>query len=155
MPALQFDATLIKILDAEGLDTASVESALATTLFDHGFVKDSYAGALAVREKVFPTALEVPGGLSVAVPHCDVEHVNKGALCVGILKHPVTWKRMDDAAQTCPVSLVVMLALDEAHAHLEMLQKVIGLIQDQELVKRVIACNTADEAYGLLKGQLG
>lgn len=154
MAALKFDESLVRIFDAGDLDTGTVEEELASVLLRGGYVKESYAEALRVRELDFPTALEVPGGISVAVPHCDVEHVNTGALCVGVLKRPVIWRRMDDAAQTCPVSLVVMLALDEAHAHLEMLQKVIGLIQNQELVAHVIACDDAAEAYALLKDQL-
>ncbi|MDY4040921.1 MAG: PTS sugar transporter subunit IIA [Collinsella sp.] len=154
MGALQFDETLVRLFDAEELDTYRVEEELATLLQEAGYVKGSYAAAIHAREETFPTGLEVPGGLSVAVPHCDIEHVNRGALCVGVLKRPVAWRRMDAAGLTCPVSLVVMLALDEAHAHMEMLQKVIALIQDQELVGRIIACESPDEAFGLLAGKL-
>ncbi|MBE6469055.1 MAG: PTS sugar transporter subunit IIA [Coriobacteriaceae bacterium] len=154
MGALRFDATLTRVFDAEMLTTYEVEEELALLLQNAGYVKASYAKAIHEREKVFPTGLEVPGGLSVAVPHCDIEHVNRGALCVGVLKRPVDWRRMDAAELTCPVSLVVMLALDEAHAHMEMLQKTIALIQDQELVRRIIACDTPSEAYDLLTGKL-
>ena len=42
-----------------------------------------------------------------------------------------------------------MLALTEAHAHLEMLQKVIAFVQDQELVGKVIAAQDADEVFSL------
>ena len=61
---------------------------------------------------------------------------------------------MDEPEQTCPVSLVVMLALNEAHAHLEMLQKVIALIQDQELTKRIVSAATPAEAYELMAPHL-
>ncbi len=153
MAQLHFDEHLIKVFDGEGLDTYAIEEALAGILHEGGYVKESYASALHEREKVFPTALDV-GGINVAIPHCDTEHVNRGALCVGVLKHPVTWRRMDDGSKTCEVSLVVMLALDEAHAHLEMLQKVIGLIQDQELVAAIIACDDQKKIYDLCKDKL-
>lgn len=61
---------------------------------------------------------------------------------------------MDDPAQTCDVSLVVMLALEEAHAHMEMLQKVIGIVQDQALAARVVASRDSAQLYGLLKDYL-
>ena len=61
---------------------------------------------------------------------------------------------MDDPAQTCDVSLVVMLALEEAHAHMEMLQKVIGIVQDQVLAARVVASRDSAQLYGLLKDYL-
>lgn len=105
-------------------------------------------GALAEREKNYPTALEV-GEINVAIPHCDAENANEAAVCVGILRKPVDWRRMDDPDATTPVRLVFMLALNEAHSHLEMIQKIIGVIQDQEFAKKLAESN-AHEAYELL-----
>lgn len=149
MANLQFDESLVLILDKEGLTTADVESAVADELRRQGFAKDSYKQAILDREQQFPTALDVQG-LNVAIPHCDPENVEKSAICAAVLKHPAEWHRMDEPEQTCPVSLVVMLALNEAHAHLEMLQKVIALIQDQELTKQIVAASTPAEAYELM-----
>ena len=153
MAGLHFDESLVAILDGEELDTYSVEERLARILMDGGWVKETYPAAVHEREKVFPTALDV-NGINVAIPHCDVEHVEKGALCVGVLKRPVSWRCMDDATKSCDVSLVAMLALNEPHAHLEMLQKVIALIQDQELVSKVISAKDAHEAFALLGEKL-
>lgn len=61
---------------------------------------------------------------------------------------------MDDPESTCEVSLVCMLALTEPHAHLEMLQKVIGLVQNQELVAKVVASDSIDEVFELVHDQL-
>ena len=88
-------------------------------------------------------------GLNVAIPHCDVANVNKAAMCMGVLANPVDWHKMDEPDETCKVSVVCMLALTEAHAHLEMLQKVIAFVQDQELVAKVIDAKSADEAFAL------
>ena len=153
MAGLHFDESLVAILGGEVLDTYSVEERLAQILVNGGWVKETYPAAVHEREKVFPTALDV-GGINVAIPHCDVEHVEKGALCVGVLKRPVSWRCMDDATKSCDVSLVAMLALNEPHAHLEMLQKVIALIQDQELVSKVVSAKEAHEAFALLGEKL-
>lgn len=47
-----------------------------------------------------------------------------------------------------------MLALNEAHAHLEMLQKVVALLQNQDLVAEIVSSDNAAEAYSLVKDQL-
>lgn len=151
MADLQFNERLVVALDEPG-DYQSVERTLADTLLAQGYVKDTYAHALAEREKLFPTALEV-GEVNVAIPHCDTEHVNEPAVCVGLLKKPVAWRRMDDPDATCDVSLVFMLALNEPHDHLAMIQKIVGIIQDQELSKKV-AANSAAEAYELIAPRL-
>lgn len=153
MADLIFDGSLIVRFDEDGLTTSDVESKLADVLFGHGYVKDTYKQAILDREVDCPTALDV-SGLNVAMPHCDVAHVNEGAICMGVLKRPVDWHRMDDPEATCPVSLVVMLALNEAHAHLEMLQKVIALIQDQELVRRIIDAEDVEAVFELAKSSL-
>lgn len=153
MANLQFDESLVLILDGEDLATLDVESTVAGELQRQGYAKDTYKRAILEREKQFPTALDVQG-LNVAIPHCDPENVNKGAICAAVLKHPVDWYRMDAPDETCPVSLVVMLALNEAHAHLEMLQKVIALIQDQDLTKKIVASETPAEAYALIAPHL-
>ena len=80
--------------------------------------------------------------------------MNRGAICLGVLSEPVAWRRMDAPDATCDVHLVFMLALDEAHAHLEMLQKVIGLIQDQGLMGRVLEAQTPAEVFALVGDKL-
>ena len=153
MSALHFDESLVRIFNENALDTYSVEEELAGALCAGGWVKETYANALHEREEAFPTALDARG-INVPIPHCETEHVNQGAVAVGVLKHPVSWRRMDDSSQTCDVSLVVMLALVEAHAHLEMLQKVIAIVQDQEFVGTVIAQDEPQEVYRLLSDRL-
>lgn len=152
MSQLAFDESLVLILN-DKLTCEQVESALADRLYEAGYVKESYKPALLEREKTFPTALDVKG-INAAIPHCAVENVNEGALCAGILKQPATWQKMDDASQSCEVSLVIMLALTDPGAHLSMLRKVIAVIQDQELMQRIVSSETAAEAYGLLAGPL-
>lgn len=147
MAGVKFNEALVLELE-EPESTAQVEEAMAAHLLELGCVKDSYANALAERERDYPTALEV-GEVNVAIPHCDAENANEAAVCVGILCRPVEWRRMDDPDSTTPVRLVFMLALNEAHSHLEMIQKIIGVIQDQEFAKKLTECNPA-EAYQLL-----
>ena len=152
MAEISFDESLVVVIDEPGSCT-DVEKQLAGVLFESGYVRESYAQAIVDREASYPTGLEF-GERSIAMPHCDIEHVNGPAICMGVLKKPVAWHRMDDPESTCNAELVIMLALNEAHAHLEMLQKVIAFVQDQELVAKVIEANTADEAFALAEPHL-
>lgn len=152
MGELVFDEGLVTIVD-DPVDACSVERALSEPLLARGFVRETFPQAILDRETAFPTGLDA-GGINVAMPHCDVEHIVRGALSVGVLRRPVPWHRMDDPASTCDVSVVVMLALNEAHAHLEMLQKVVALIQDQDLMRRIVGSSNPEEAFGLMSTRL-
>lgn len=152
MSALTFNDKLVRIIDGEHT-YQEVEAILAQTLLDQGYAKENYPAAIARREENFPTGLYA-GDYNVAMPHCDPENVNEGAMCLGVLKSPVTWHRMDDKTQTCDVSLVLMLAITDPKEHLAMLKKVVGLIQDQELVGRIVASDDPAEIYGLTHAKL-
>ena len=153
MADLAFNSNLVTLIDEEGLTCEQVERRIAGILNEQGYAKDTYAQAIVDREANFPTALDM-SGLNVAIPHCDVANVNTAAFCMAVLQHPVDWHKMDEPDETCKVSVVVMLALTEAHAHLEMLQKVIAFVQDQELVAKVIASDTPEQAFELVEPHL-
>lgn len=152
MANLTFNASLVNIIDGEHT-YQEVEAILAQTLLNQGYVKESYPSAISTREENFPTGLYA-GSYNVAMPHCDPENVNDGAMCLGVLKQPVAWRRMDDKNQTCDVSLVLMLAITDPKEHLVMLRKVVGLIQDQELVGKIVASNDPSEIYELTSAKL-
>ncbi|ERL09493.1 PTS sugar transporter subunit IIA [Olsenella profusa] len=152
MSDMAFGPELILLLDGVK-DYQMAESDLANRLVKLGYAKDSYPQAIAEREIVYPTGLDV-GGINAAMPHCDISNVNRAAICVGVLKNPVEWRRMDDQDATCKVSFVIMLALKEAHAHLDMLQKVVALIQDQGLMTKIVAAANTNEVYQLVGERL-
>ncbi|MBO8463228.1 MAG: PTS sugar transporter subunit IIA [Firmicutes bacterium] len=143
-----------QVLKLVGFKTKEeVLSEIADTLCQQGIVKETYKEAILNREKEFPTGLNT-GGINLAIPHADVAHVNKPAIAIAILDKPVEFQAMDEPEQTIFVQVVVMLALKEAHGHIEMLQKVVGLIQDQELVKQVIELEDKTEICNKIKGKL-
>ena len=153
MASLAFTEELVVCFDTESHTVEEVERMLARTLRAAGYVREGFEQAVVERELAYPTALEM-GGINVAIPHCDPCHVERGALCVGVLPAPVAWPRMDAPNATTPVSLVVMLALNEAGEHLEMLGRVIDLMQDQELVARIVAAESRARVFDLLSRHL-
>ena len=133
---IAFDQSLIL-----KIENAKTNTEVLTQMCEHlcgkGIVKDTYCEAILEREKNFPTGLNTHG-INVAIPHADVSHVNKASLCVAVLNPTVDFHAMDEPEDAVAVSLVIMLVLTEPHGHLEMLQKIVGLIQNQEDVKKII-----------------
>lgn len=148
-----FNASLVSFIDVSSVE--EVETLMSSMLCDQGFVEPSFKDALLEREANFPTALSL-GTYGVAIPHTEGEHTKQGAIALGILKNPVTWKRMDDPDESCPVRLVIMLALQDPHDHLEMLQRVISLVQNHDLINQVLeqsdAQRVADQVTPTLLG---
>lgn len=134
--SIAFDQSLI--LRIENAKTnMEVLTRMCQHLCEKGIVKDTYCEAILERERNFPTGLNTHG-INIAIPHADVCHVNMASLCVAVLDPAVDFHAMDEPEDAIAVSLVIMLVLTEPHGHLEMLQKIVGLIQNQEDVKQII-----------------
>ncbi len=152
MKDISFSEELILKIEGKKKDE-EVLAYMAEHLHSLGLVKESYVQAITDREKEFPTALYT-GNINIAIPHADTVHVEKAAISVGILKEPVIFRAMDDPDKEVEVKLVIMLALKEAHGHIEMLQKVVSLIQDQESLKRVIDSEDLSTIYEIISQKL-
>ena len=111
-------------------------SFLADKLKEEGYAKEGYKEAILKREVEYPTGL--PAEIKIAIPHCDHTLVNESAIAVGVLNNTVNFQAMDDPSKTLDVQIVIMLALDEPHGHIEMLQKIVQLIKSSEDLKRII-----------------
>ncbi|MFZ3576997.1 PTS sugar transporter subunit IIA [Virgibacillus sp. DJP39] len=130
MSELFFDESII-LLEIEGDTKDDVLSEMSSNLYDKGLVKESFGAAVIARENEFATGLPTRG-VSVAIPHTDVEHVNKKTISVAILEKPVDFGIMGDAEAVTPVKIVFMLAMDEAHSQLSLLQKLMQVFQNEE-----------------------
>lgn len=152
MSGIAFNESLILEYDQPMTDR-EVLSAMADYLCEKGIVKNSYRQAVLDREASFPTGLKT-GGINVAIPHTDIYHVNQAAICVAILKSPALFQAMDEPDHGIEVNLVIMLALTEAHGHIEMLQRIVKLIQNQEDVKNIIEVNDMGTVNAMIKQHL-
>lgn len=129
---MYFDETLI-LTDIEADSTEEVIRIMANNLHKQGLVKESYIEAVIKREQTYATGLPT-NSFSVAIPHTDIEHVNQKAISVGILKEPVEFGIMGEASEKTPVKLVFMLAMDEGHSQLEMLQNLMQVFQNEDIL---------------------
>lgn len=138
--------------DLEFTNKTEVLSHLANKLYEENFVKDGYKQAILDREAEYPTGL--PAAIKIAIPHCDHTLVKDSAIAMGVLKNPVDFQAMDDPSVTLDVQIVIMLALNEPHGHIEMLQKIISLIQNTEDLKTIIKSESNEEALEVVKKYL-
>ena len=152
MSGIAFNESLILEFDKPMTDR-EVLSAMTDYLCEKGIVKDTYKQAILEREQSFPTGLKT-GGINVAIPHADICHVNEAAICVAVLKTPAPFRAMDEPDNDVPVSLGIMLALTEAHGHIEMLQRIVKLIQNQEDVKHIVEAGQPDTIHKIIKQYL-
>lgn len=132
MGTVSLDESVI-LVDLEGTTKEEVLESMARNLFEQGVVKESYIDAVISREKIFPTGLPTRG-CSVAIPHTDIEHVNKKSISVAVLKNTVDFGIMGEMDTYTPVKLVFMLAMDQQHAQLSLLQSLMQIFQDEEML---------------------
>ncbi|MBO0409688.1 PTS sugar transporter subunit IIA [Enterococcus hulanensis] len=123
---------------------------LAEKLFEKGYVKHEYIQAIQDREAEYPTGLpsSEPG---IAIPHANFEMVNKTTLAIATLKQPVEFHNMEKKQAALPIQIVIMMAIGEPHGQVEMLQKIVSIIQDEPLRKAMINTKSNKELLSLLE----
>lgn len=116
-------------------NTKEIFEKMGRPLIEAGFVKENYIEGLIEREEEFSTGLRTPIG--VAIPHTSADYVNETTFSVAVLDKPVQFVEMGTDDDKVDVEVVIMLTIAEAHGHIDMLQRVIAIIQDAELVKNI------------------
>lgn len=133
------------LLRAKASSAEEVIRALATRLEEEGFVRPSFANAVLDRERTNPTGLPLAGDLHVAIPHADVEHVIAPALAIATLEEPVAFRNMVNPEEIVPASVVIVMALNEPHGQIEMLQRLAELFQDPDRIRWIYEARSPEE----------
>lgn len=124
----------IKIIAIESDTWQNVLKIMGNYLYKNNYVKETYINAVIDREKVYPTGLEIPNAINIAIPHADIEHVNKQALLIGILKKPVKFFKMDNPNEQVDVEIVLMTVINDPKGYIKFLSKLTTLIRKEEFV---------------------
>lgn len=123
---------------------------LADEFMKKGVGKETFYDAILAREKTFATGLSC-NNMCVAIPHTDPEHVNKVQLGFMTLETPVDFIEMGTEDKHIGVTLIIMMALKEAHQQLDMLMKLMDVFQNDEIMERLSKTNNFDELYTIIK----
>ena len=137
------------VLDA---DVSSAEDCirLMAGLFEqYGYVQPGYGDAVAAREKEYPTGL--PGkGINLAIPHTNNQLVNAPAVGVIIPRRPVEFAMMGMKEKKLSCEVVIPLVVQDTKRQLAMLKKMMKIIQDGELLRRLRDSKDKAETLGCL-----
>lgn len=136
-----------------GLEAATSEEVireLGGKLRDQGYVKEDFVDAALDREKNMPTGLPLGGDYNAAIPHVDIEYVNKSGLGLATLKNEVIFYNMVENDVGVPCRLVIMLALDQPKSQIEMLQSVAAVLQNPDTIKSIVNAKTPEDIYSAL-----
>lgn len=118
-------------------------------LEDKQYVKPSFYAAIVAREKQYPTGIEV-NGVNVALCHTDAEHIIENKIMVLKLDEPVEFKSME-TLEYIDVRLVFILLLNDPALHLEVLQNISTILQDETYLNEIYTTQTKENLFDLLK----
>jgi len=138
------------IIGLEASNSEQVIRKLGGKLRNLGYVKENFVEATLEREANMPTGLPLGGEYNAAIPHVDIEYVNQSALGLATLKQDVVFYNMVENDVEVPCRLVIMLALDQPKSQIEMLQSVAAVLQDQEMVKKLVSAETSEDIFSIL-----
>lgn len=127
---------------------------MGSNLIKQGYVKEAFTESIIQREAIYPTGLPA-GRISIAIPHTDNEMVNTTTISVATLEKPVLFKSMAEPTEDIEVAIVFMLAISEPKGQLEILQKVMDIIQDTEFKETILNVETNAELLEVIENRLG
>lgn len=143
-------------LIAAGLTADSADAAIrkaAALLYDNGFVKESYTDAVIARERVFPTGIQLKNA-AIALPHTDIEHVIKPAICVVGLSNPVEFSHMGEPERKVQAQMLFMMAIQDPDMQIETIGKVLNVLQSQESLNLFLKAKDKASLYEVAKKYL-
>jgi PTS system galactitol-specific IIA component len=148
-----FRETLV-LPDLEVPDAPGVMRSLTACLQSEGCIRDGFLDALLARERDYPTGLATKT-MAVAIPHADPTYVEVPALAAARLRHPVSFRAMDDPGRPLDVRLVFLIALKSPKDQIAFLKKFAQAIQSGEFLGRLVSCADRSCLYREIGEALG
>ncbi|MDR2349335.1 MAG: PTS sugar transporter subunit IIA [Deltaproteobacteria bacterium] len=145
----ELDIDLI-LTDVKAESSDDVMETIGQKLVDKGYCKETFVGALKKRESEFPTGIDIDG-FGIAMPHTDVTHVVKSGMALGVLKTPVVFTQMGTEDSPVEARIVVMLAIENAKAHLAKMQQILTIFQDKSVLARIGQSATGEEVVKIIR----
>jgi Phosphotransferase system mannitol/fructose-specific IIA domain (Ntr-type) len=144
MEPIDFIKNGIILTNLKASSKEEVFKILYDKLYKSGNVKESFYNGLVEREKKFPTGILLKS-YNIAIPHTDPEHVINPSIAIATLEEPIIFQCMDDENKSVSVKMVFILALKESHSHIEILQKIILMIQNDLLLEKLLKSQNKEE----------
>lgn len=123
---------------------------LGKQLYEEGYVKDSYIGAVIEREKELPTGLKT-GSINVAIPHTDIMHVNETFLAIATLENPVKFRLMEDPSQEVDIDIVFLLGVKQPKEQTKLLSALMAIFKDDQSLEKIKNAQSEEDCNEILK----
>lgn len=118
---------------------------MADYLISLGLVRDTYGDSVIERENKYPTGIDTEP-IPVAIPHSEREEVIKTAILVGQTKESgVSFQKIEGDGVWINSKVIFMLAVDTDQGQLEVISRLMGVIQDSSVVKCVVDAENTNE----------
>ncbi|MGP5429707.1 PTS sugar transporter subunit IIA [Enterococcus malodoratus] len=117
---------------------------------DLGWIREDFLDRIRTREETFPTGIQLMS-MGAAIPHTDAECILEEFVAVITLQDSVVFQSMEDNNQQVKAQIVFVLGLNQPHAQLEMLQSLMGLLQNESALSELLLANTATELVSVIK----
>lgn len=140
-------------LNSDADSTAAIFEEIGSVMITKGFAKADYIEALKAREKEFPTGVPTRV-IGVALPHTDASYVNQSKIALMTLENPVSFRVMGSDSDEIEVSIIFLLGCTDGEEHLNVLQKVVELVQQQEVLNKLMDIETKEDVLQLLNDNL-
>jgi len=147
---LHEDCILVKL---QAKDAEDVLRQLAERLSSRSCTYEGFCEALLARERDYPTGIPTKT-LAVAIPHAEPEFVRKPSLAVAVLDEGVAFRQLDDHDQVLSVRLVFLVALPEAHGHIEFLRRFALALQTNDFLPALLQANDASTVCEIVTTRL-
>jgi galactitol PTS system EIIA component len=119
----------------ENRDWEQVLKKIGEYLCESGAVKDGFTDALVKRESEFPTGLQLPFDINIALAHVDPEWIIDTGMVVYFMLKPVRFRKMDDRNSVIPCQLIVIPLIKNPSDYMKFLSKQIKYVTTNEFVK--------------------
>lgn len=139
-------------LNVDVIDEVELFHVVADDLLAKGFVTKDYIQGIIEREKNYPTGLITPY-LNIALPHSDVQYINKAFIYVVRLENPIQVRQMGDN-QLMEVKDLFFLGIKEPSKQVGLLSTLMVLFQDEDFVTDYLDLTNTNDVYELLKTKL-
>jgi PTS system galactitol-specific IIA component len=140
------------------LDASDAQAAIRDVngvLVLSGHTLAEFADDACAREVTFPTGLPTRP-VAVAMPHADPDHVQASAVGIASLRSPVQFGQMGtDGSVKLDVHLIFLLAIKEREKQVEMIQQLMGVIQNQSLLAALLKAADSETMFNLIQESIG
>jgi PTS system galactitol-specific IIA component len=137
------------ILDADVESAEDCIRMMGARFEEYGYVKPGYVDAVLQREDELPTGL--PGKqYNIAIPHTNNELVIKPAVGVILPRESVAFRMMGMRERTLSCEIIIPLVVKDSKQQVGMLKKMMRVIQDAELLKRIKNSTSVQEVLNCL-----